>query len=39
MGSHTATVMIANAATVAASAVRGVVTDPREFLEAGERKP
>lgn len=32
MGSHTATVMIANAATVAASAVRGVVADPREFL-------
>lgn len=32
MGSREATVLIANAATVAASAVRGVVTDPREFL-------
>jgi 3-isopropylmalate/(R)-2-methylmalate dehydratase large subunit len=32
MGSRDATVLIANAATVAASAVRGVVTDPREFL-------
>ncbi len=32
MGSHDATVLLANAATVAASAIRGVVTDPREFL-------
>ncbi len=34
MGSHKATVMIASAATVAASAVRGAVADPREFLGA-----
>lgn len=33
MGSHSAVVMIANAATVAASAVRGEVTDPRELME------
>lgn len=32
MGSCEATVYLANAATVAASAVRGVVSDPREFL-------
>ncbi len=32
MGSRDATIYIANAATVAASAVRGTVTDPREFL-------
>lgn len=32
MGSHTATVLIANAATVAASAVRGAIADPREYL-------
>lgn len=32
MGSEQATIFLANAATVAASAVRGVVTDPREFL-------
>lgn len=32
MGSPAGRVLIASAATVAASAVRGVVTDPREFL-------
>jgi 3-isopropylmalate/(R)-2-methylmalate dehydratase large subunit len=32
MGSEKATVLIANPATVAASAVKGVVADPREFL-------
>lgn len=32
MGSSLATILIANAASVAASAVKGVVTDPREFL-------
>jgi 3-isopropylmalate/(R)-2-methylmalate dehydratase large subunit len=32
MGSNKATIYIANAATVAASAVKGVVADPREFL-------
>jgi len=32
MGSAKGRVLIASAATVAASAVRGVVTDPREFL-------
>jgi 3-isopropylmalate/(R)-2-methylmalate dehydratase large subunit len=32
MGSAKATIYIANAAAVAAAAVKGVVTDPREFL-------
>jgi 3-isopropylmalate/(R)-2-methylmalate dehydratase large subunit len=32
MGSSKATIYIANAAAVAASAVRGVITDPRDFL-------
>lgn len=32
MGSQDATIYLANAATVAASAVRGTVADPREFL-------
>jgi len=32
MGSPTATILLANAATAAAAAIRGVVADPREFL-------
>jgi 3-isopropylmalate/(R)-2-methylmalate dehydratase large subunit len=32
MGSNNATILLANAATAAASAIRGVVTDAREFL-------
>lgn len=35
MGSDSATIFLANAATVAASAVRGVISDPREFLGRG----
>ena len=32
LGSRTATIYLASAATVAASAVMGAITDPREFL-------
>jgi 3-isopropylmalate/(R)-2-methylmalate dehydratase large subunit len=32
MGSKTASVYLASPYTVAASAVKGVITDPREFL-------
>jgi homoaconitase/3-isopropylmalate dehydratase large subunit len=32
MGEDSARIFMASSATVAASAIRGVITDPREFL-------